>query len=169
MSETVMRSSLVTLSDCTHSTDHRSGPIVPTAQELAMPPNALLDSLKSVRRKVKALSVTFGMASSVAAAVGLLLLVLLIDYALGLDKGPRLFLVITAVAALGYVFYQWVIVPARSKLGVSDLAGRIEHTFPQFDDRLRSTVDFVQQNQIPGSEAMKQPRRRGNLNSCQRR
>src|SRR2546421_9125607 len=121
-----------------------------------MPPNALLDSLKSVRRKVKALSVTFGMALWVAAAIGLLLLVLLIDYALGLDKGPRLLLILGALVALGYVFYQWVIVPARSKLGVGDLAGRIEHTFPQFDDRLRSTVDFVQQERIPGSEAMKQ-------------
>jgi hypothetical protein len=35
------------------------------------------------------------------------------------------------------------------------LAGRIENTFPQFDDTLRSTVTFAEQD-VPGSAAMKE-------------
>lgn len=120
-----------------------------------MPTNALLDSLQAVRRKVKTLSVLFGVGVAIATAVGLLLGVLLVDYLFGLDKGPRLLLMLGALVLLVYVVYQRIIVPARSKLKVGDLAGRIEHTFPQFDDRLRSTVDFTQQD-IPGSVAMKE-------------
>ncbi len=120
-----------------------------------MPTNPLLDSLQAVRRKVKTLSVLFGVGVAVATAVGLLLGVLLVDYLFGLDKGPRLLLILGALVLLVYIVYQRIIVPARSKLKVGDLAGRIEHTFPQFDDRLRSTVDFTQQD-IPGSVAMKE-------------
>ena len=40
-------------------------------------------------------------------------------------------------------------------MSISDIAGRLEHTFPQFDDRLRSTVDFLKP-ELPGSDALKQ-------------
>ncbi len=41
-----------------------------------------------------------------------------------------------------------------SRLGLSDVAGRLEHAFPDFKDRLRSTVDFVTKG-TAGSEIMK--------------
>ena len=42
-----------------------------------------------------------------------------------------------------------------ARLSLSDVAGRLEQAFPEFNDRLRSTVDFVRAD-IPGSDAMKQ-------------
>ncbi|HWE04552.1 MAG TPA: DUF4175 family protein [Tepidisphaeraceae bacterium] len=120
-----------------------------------MPPTSLIDSLHIVRRKVRALAIASGMSVAVAAAVGLLVGVVLIDWSLGLDKVPRLLLIAGAAAALLHVLWHWLAVPMMAKLNIGDVAGRLEHTFPQFDDRLRSTVNFVQ-GEIPGSRSMQE-------------
>jgi hypothetical protein len=120
-----------------------------------MPPTAILESLQAVRRKVRALRVAYGAGLAVAAAVGLLVLTVFFDWALGLARGPRLVLMLASLGVLAYVVWHWLIVPALSKLKLGDVAGRMERTFPEFDDRLRSTVDFMQ-SKVPGSETMQQ-------------
>src|SRR5688500_1726093 len=121
-----------------------------------MPPTMLIESLEAMRRTVKLLSVAFGAGLVVLAAVGLMLVAILLDYVLNLPAGPRLVLALAAVGGLGYVVYRWVVKPILAKLTLSDVAGHIETAFPQFDDRLRSTVNFVRGQQVPGSDAMKQ-------------
>ncbi|MDB5304537.1 MAG: hypothetical protein JWM97_2086, partial [Phycisphaerales bacterium] len=120
-----------------------------------MPPTAILESLQAVRRKVRALRVAYGAGLAVAAAVSLLLLTVFFDWALGLARAPRFVLMLAAVCVLAYVVWHWLIVPAISKLKLGDVAGRMERTFPEFDDRLRSTVDFMQST-VPGSQSMQQ-------------
>jgi hypothetical protein len=118
--------------------------------------DAVLRSLDGVRRKAKFLSVAFGVGVVVAAVVALLLATVLLDYLLNLPgTGPRFVVILAALGGLGYVLYQWMIRPALAKLSIGDIAGAVEQTFPQFDDRLRSTVDFVRSDQ-PGSDMMKQ-------------
>ena len=41
-----------------------------------------------------------------------------------------------------------------TRLGLSDVAGKLEHAFPDFNDRLRASVDFLTKEN-PGSEVMK--------------
>src|SRR5689334_21067322 len=123
----------------------------------AIEPNSkmLLDSLDGVRRKAKTLGVLRGLGVVLAAAVGLLLAVVLLDYLIRLHPAPRMVLLALALIALGRVFWQWVGKPLRANLTLSDMAGHLENVFPQFEDRLRSTVDFVRTEQ-PGSDVMKQ-------------
>jgi len=59
-------------------------------------------------------------------------------------------------AAWGYSLWHWVIKSILSRLTLNDVAGRVERTFPQFQDRLRSTIDILTGVHIPGSEVMKQ-------------
>ncbi|HWE93478.1 MAG TPA: DUF4175 family protein [Tepidisphaeraceae bacterium] len=120
-----------------------------------MPPTAILESLQAVRRKVRALRVAYGAGLAVAAAVALLLLTVFFDWLLGLGRAPRLILMLASLGTLGYVLWHWLLVPALTKLKLGDVAGRMERTFPEFDDRLRSTVDFMQ-SKVPGSETMQQ-------------
>jgi hypothetical protein len=115
----------------------------------------LIESLRTVRRRVKLLGVAFGAGVVIACAVLLLLAVVLLDWLLALPTTLRIIVNLAALAGLGYVMLRWVVRPALARLSLSDLAGRLEHAFPQFDDRLRSTVDFIQQD-IPGSDVMKQ-------------
>src|SRR5688572_19325851 len=101
-----------------------------------MPPTFLIDSLNGIRRKVKFLSVAFGV---------------------NFPGGMRLILLVAMVGALGYAVVRWVVKPILARLTLSEVAGHVETVFPQFDDRLRSTVDFVQKpDSIPGSAFMKE-------------
>src|SRR5436190_7882820 len=119
-----------------------------------MPPTALIGSLESVRRRVKLMSIAYGAGVVVAAAVGLLLAVVLLDWTLNLPPAPRLVVMIAAACGFAFAAYEFVFKPLVSRLTIRDVAGRLESTFPQFNDRLRSTVDFLG-GTVPGSEFMK--------------
>src|SRR4051812_31868201 len=121
-----------------------------------MPPTMLMDALGAVRRRVKFLSVAFGLGVTLAAAVLVLLLLIFTDYLLNLPPVPRIVLSLAALTAIAYVIGRWVFKPAVARLPLSDVAGRLERAFPQFDDRLRSTVDFAKHNQTYGSDMMQQ-------------
>ncbi|HEX4125363.1 MAG TPA: hypothetical protein VHY37_11600, partial [Tepidisphaeraceae bacterium] len=115
-----------------------------------MSADALIESLNGLRRRVKAFAVAYGVALVVALAVGILLAILFIDYELSLDPAGRLMLILIGLGGWGYAAWLWVIRPVMAKVTISHIAGSLEHTYPQFDDRLRSTVDFVGHD-VPGS------------------
>ena len=108
-----------------------------------MSTQTLLSTLESIRRRAKTLSVLYGLGLLVAAAAAVLVALVLVDWALNLPNWPRLVLVLAGLGALGYAFWRWVVSPLRREMSLSDVAGHVETAFPQFDDRLRSTVGFV--------------------------
>ena len=114
----------------------------------------LLNSLESIRRRVRTLGVVFGIGVVAAAAVALVLILILLDYALNLPPLPRVFMLLLALATLGYSMTRWIVKPLLARLSLTDVASRLEAAFPQFDDRLRSTVDFLG-GKVPGSDMMK--------------
>ncbi len=120
-----------------------------------MPPTMLLQTLEGLRRKVKLFGIVFGVGLVIACAVALLLFTVLVDYYLNLPAVPRVVLIALCLAGVGYALTRWVLKPALGRLSLGDLAGRLEGAFPQFNDRLRSTVNFIQGKPIPGSEGMK--------------
>src|SRR4051812_41155983 len=120
-----------------------------------MPPTMLINSLESVRKRLKLLGVVYGVGVVLAGAVALLLATVLIDYVLNLPAAPRLIIILAALAGLCYAIYRWVVTPMLARLLLSDVAGRLEQAFPEFNDRLRSTVDFVRSD-APGSQVMKE-------------
>src|SRR4051812_5643469 len=119
-----------------------------------MPPTMLIDALQGVRRRVKLLGITYGVGTALALALGLILLTVFTDYLLNLPAWPRTVLFLAALAAIAYAIARWIWQPAAAKLSLSDVAGRLERAFPQFDDRLRSTVDFAAGSSAYGSDIM---------------
>ncbi len=115
---------------------------------------ALLDSLSSIRRKVRVLGVMYGVGIVLASAVGLILAVVFLDYVLNLPAVPRMLFLLAAFVGIVYTIWNYVFKPLAARLSLGDVAGRLENAFPQFDDRLRSTVDFVRSD-LPGSPVMK--------------
>jgi hypothetical protein len=125
---------------------------MPPTMDIAGTAN-LLASLRSLRRRVKLLTVAQGAGIVLAAAAGLVLAVVLLDYLLKLPTGARVAVNLLTLGVLGYVLWAYVVRPALARLTLNDLAGRVESTFPQFDDSLRSTVNFMGSD-VPGSSAM---------------
>jgi hypothetical protein len=118
-----------------------------------MPPQALIDSLKHLRIRVRRLTILRGLALFISSSAGLLLAVILLDYLLNLPAIPRLVVMVAAATAAIYCLIRWVGQPIRSAMGISEIAARLEEAFPQFDDRLRSAVDFSTRTS-PGSRIM---------------
>jgi Domain of unknown function (DUF4175) len=115
---------------------------------------ALLSSLANVRRRVRLLSLLHGIGLLVAASVGLLLTTVFLDYLFNLPPVLRLLVILASVGCVGFVASRALLRPILAKLRLTDVAGRVEETFPAFDDRLRSVVDFAA-HPTPGSDAMK--------------
>ena len=62
-----------------------------------MPPTTLINSLESVRRKVKLLGMAYGVGIALAVAVAGLLVATLLDYLLNLPPVPRLMSLLLAL------------------------------------------------------------------------
>ena len=116
----------------------------------------LIESLESVRRRVRVLAAAYGVGLVVAVAIGLLLFAVCADWLLNLPALPRTVLVLAGLATIGYGVWRWLVVPMVAKLSLNDVAGRVEQAYPQFQDRLRSTVDILLGREVPGSDVMKQ-------------
>ncbi len=120
-----------------------------------MPPTALINSIDSVRKRARLLSLLYGVGIVIASAVGLLVGVVLVDYLLNLKSIPRVLTMLGSVGVLGWLVYRYITQPAMRSVSLSDVAGRLERAFPQFEDRLRSTVNFVEGGN-PGSGVLQQ-------------
>jgi hypothetical protein len=118
-----------------------------------MSATVILNSLQSVRQRVRVLSVLHGVGVWLAVLVGLLLLVVGLDYLLNLPPLLRLLLSLGALAYAINLGVHRIVWPLAAKLRLGDVAGKVEQTFPAFKDSLRSTVDFWTQP-TAGSKAM---------------
>ena len=122
-----------------------------------MAPTILIESLESVRRRVRLLGAAHGLGLVLTVAVGLLVAAVTADWLLNLPAVPRAVLVLAAAATVGYGTWRWLVQPLLARLTLNDVAGRVERTYPQFQDRLRSTVDILRDpDRVPGSAVMKQ-------------
>lgn len=115
----------------------------------------LLKSLASLRLKAKLLSAACGVGIVLAAAAAMVLALGVVDYLLHLQWLTRALCVGVAAAAVLWLLWDRVLRPLMARLSLGDMAGHVESVFPQFDDRLRSTVYFVSSD-VPGSQAMKE-------------
>ena len=67
-----------------------------------MPPIVLIDTLESVRRRVRIMAILYGAGIVITVAAGLLLATVLLDYLLNLPPIPRLIIMVIAVGCLFY-------------------------------------------------------------------
>ena len=73
-----------------------------------MPPTLLIDSLQTLRRKMKVFAVVYGTGIVIASAVALLLAVVLLDWVLALPAPLRVAVNLAALGTLGYALYHWI-------------------------------------------------------------
>ena len=120
-----------------------------------MSPSQLIASLEGLRKRAKWLSVLYGLALLILGATGLIVMGALTDYLLRLPGVPRLIGLVLATAVAVYVFWRFVWRPASSRLTLQDVAGRVEETFPQFNDRLRSSVQFLGEREAMAADPLR--------------
>ncbi len=125
-------------------------------------PVQLLQRLIAFRRRVRTRLFAFGLCTAVSGAVFAFLALVVLDRLLDLPPVPRL--VAAVLFALGAVvaLLHWVVRPLWRPITLGQIAGTLEEYFwpleggagAKLDDRLSSTVEFLQGNQA-GSDEMR--------------
>jgi hypothetical protein len=120
--------------------------------------NPLLRRLASLRVKTRLLEGWRGVAAVLALVIGAVVLAGLLDWYLQLPSLLRAVLLVGILGGAGYLFYRYLLVPLVAPCDDLTLALRVEDKFPELNDSLASTVQFLQEtgdSPAAGSESMR--------------
>lgn len=116
----------------------------------------LLEPIRSLRSSLRRLAIARGLGLVIAAMLGLVVLVGVIDWFLHInDGGTRLLLGLSICVAVGFVAWRWIFQPGIRGLSELQVAQRIEAIYPEVHGRLSSSVEFISQPP-PGSSELTQ-------------
>jgi hypothetical protein len=105
--------------------------------------NPLLSRLASLRRRVLLLEGWRGVCALATLVAGTMLVVGLLDWSVQLPSLIRALLLVGIVTGSALMAYRYLFVPFRSRCDNLTLALRIEEEFPELNDSLASTVQFL--------------------------
>ncbi|MEE8451710.1 MAG: hypothetical protein V3R99_07335 [Thermoguttaceae bacterium] len=115
--------------------------------------------INTLRTRVRRLVAIHGISRLVAVVLGTLILLGSADYLIRFqDPGLKVICSLLVLASLGWTAWRYLYQPLATQLSDVALASRIERRFPQFEDRLVSSVEFLKQpvdDPIAGSAALR--------------
>src|SRR6516165_8020968 len=116
--------------------------------------NPLLSRLAALRRRVLILEGWRGVTALLSLLVGAVLFAGLVDWTVQLPSLVRGLLLVGIVAGSGYVAYRYLVRPLASPVDNLSLALRVEEAYPDLNDSLASTVQFLTVPQdTPGAQS----------------
>lgn len=122
-------------------------------------PHPLEHQIGAVRRRAGRLVWAFGASRLATTFAAILLSAGLADYLVRYqDRGVRVILSLAALAAAGWAVYRFSQVLRGARFRDLDVALKIERRFPQLQDRLASTVQFLHEREddpLAGSAALR--------------
>ncbi|UCC32630.1 MAG: hypothetical protein JSU86_10170 [Phycisphaerales bacterium] len=120
-----------------------------------MPPSQLIDRLTTLRTAIRVRLVAYGVCTVLAVAVAGFLVIAALDWLVCLPPLLRVAVAGMAIAGLVGATFRWVHRPLQARLGIDEIAARLEAHFGTFQDRLLSTVNFMEHRDA-SSEGMTQ-------------
>src|ERR1051325_11507585 len=123
--------------------------------------NPLLKRLSWLRLKVRLLDGWQGICALVTLIVGVSVTVGVLDYALQMPTLGRAVVLVGLLIGSGYVGYTYLVKPFSRACDDLQLALRVEEAYPELNDALVSTVQFLKQSKeeqarVGGSDAMRE-------------
>ena len=105
---------------------------------------------------IRARLAVYGLCAVMAGGIVAFLAIVTFDRFLWLPAALRIFVAWLFFAGLVGSVWHWIVKPLRAPLTIEAIAGRLEQHFGHFDDRLTSTVDFLQHDAPKLSPMMRQ-------------
>ena len=106
----------------------------------------LEQKLARLRRRLRRWLVAYGLGRLIAAVVGAVLVLGLVDYVFRPeDRGIRVIATGVLLAVFGWACYRWLYRPWTLRLDRVELARRVGRWFPELGDDLPSAVEFLAQ------------------------
>lgn len=117
--------------------------------------HTLQHRLASVRRRWRFMVVVRGFGAVAALVVGAAALVGITDWLVHLPSLVRAYGLVAILGGAGYVGFRWLVMPFWRRCDDLSLAIQIEDAYPELNDALASTVQFLEEEKIPGSPSMR--------------
>lgn len=116
-----------------------------------MQESPIIARLTRMRRTVRCRLVLYGLFAVLAGGVAAFLTVVAVDWLVWLP--PVLRMVVSVLFFAGFVIavMHWIVAPLRTRLGMGELAGKIERHFRSLQDRLASSVNFLERGDAGSS------------------
>src|SRR5262245_27642149 len=99
--------------------------------------------------------VTRGVSAIAALVVGAAALVGLADWLVHLPSLVRAYCLVAILGSAGYIAFRWLVVPFWRRCDDLSLAIQIEDAYPELNDSLASTVQFLEDENMLGSASMR--------------
>ncbi len=103
----------------------------------------VLERLERIRVRARRLLLTHGVLVFIAVLLGGVLSLCLLDYLLWFPGAFRLGFLVTLVVVATRLILKRLLPPLTAQFVLLDVATKIEQRFPEFDDRLTSSVSFL--------------------------
>lgn len=116
-------------------------------------PNVIVAYLTALRKTVRRRLIGYGLFAVLAGGVTSFLTVVMLDWMFWLPPALRMSGGILFVAGFVGALIHWVVRPLQARLGIDELAAELERRFEALQDRLSSTVNFLERS-VPGSATM---------------
>jgi hypothetical protein len=118
---------------------------------------ALPSRLSALRRRLRLVSLTWGLSLLVVALLGGVIVAGFLDWEVGLPSLVRATLLVALLAVAGSLAFHSLVMPLAGKADDLTLALRVEEAYPILNDALASTVQFLQQpdTEAAGSASMR--------------
>ena len=118
-----------------------------------MKSSELIKQLQILSKRARGRLLAYGVFAVGAGGAVSLLTIIAIDWALWLPAPLRLFVSLWFLLGFAWAVLHWIVRPMRIQLGPDVIASKLERRFPHLEDRLSSTVNFLQ----TGGKRLAQP------------
>lgn len=111
----------------------------------------IIERLSGIRRVARRRLLLFGVFAVAAGGIAAFFTILTVDWLVWLPSALRILVAGIFLAGFLGATWHWVVTPLRAALSLEELAGKIEKHFPPLQDRLSSSVNFLQRGDIESS------------------
>ncbi len=133
-------------------------------------PVPLYARLAKLRRALRWTAFVRGAALTLALPLGLTILLGWLDWELDIPPFVRVFGLVGLLTLTGILWLRCIVRPLQEPLDLQALALRLEEHFPELNDSLASTVDFLRQQELGqawGSEELRRETMQRGLNNAE--
>lgn len=116
----------------------------------------VISRLMQVRTTVRRRLIAYGVCAVAAGSISAFLLVITLDWLLWLPAVLRMLAVTGFILGFVAALMHWIIRPMQASLTLEEIAARLESHFESLQDRLTSTVNFLEQGHNSSPAMMKQ-------------
>ena len=116
----------------------------------------LIRRLAGLRGTIRRRLLVYGGLAVLGGAVASFLVMIALDWLFWLPPALRVMSSMLFLTGLGTAVAYWIVRPLRARLGLDEIAARLERHFVPLRDRLSSAVDFVEHRDAGSSDMMRQ-------------